>query len=462
MNLRAAALKGGAFLAARHAMSLVIHLVGVALLTRAVGPSHYGIYVGALGVQTYLYNVGQSGLVVYLIRHGGELDAADFDQAFTLLALIGVVLAVTVFFLLPVVEARIGIASFAEVGRVLIGVLPIQLLGLVPMGRLERALNYKAIAPAELAGYVMFYLVALPLAHSGIGEWAPVAGFWAQQLLLAGMLYRIARYRPHFRWDAHRVREMLSYGIRYSGANWIWQTRELVNPLIVGRFLGPTSVAYVALTVRLVEALSFLKGVGWRVSLAVLGQIQSDAHRMARAASDAMRLQVLVLGAVLTGFGLVSHWAIPRLLGPEWTMVTSIYPFVALSYLTHSIFQMEVAMLGVVGMNRQVAVFHLTHLALFAGAALVLVPRLGPVGYGWSEVVALAGYLVLHVQVSQALEAPEYTLTGVWWAAFVSLIFSRQLGWFCLVIPIAALLWPGTTRALGNYATSLVKLRYAD
>ena len=72
------------------------------------------------------------------------------------------------------------------------------------------------------------------------------------------------------------MREMVGYGVNYSGAYWIWQLRDIVNPVIVGKFAGPGAVAFVALTVRLVDALSFLKGVGWRVSLSVLGRMQKE------------------------------------------------------------------------------------------------------------------------------------------------------------------------------------------
>ena len=156
-SLRGAALRGGAFLAGRHSLSLVIHLLGVMLLTRAIGPNNYGVYVGALGVQTYLYAVSSSGSSCSSSATAKTVSDAEFDQAFTLLGAIGVSVATIVFFALPIVEGWIGIEAFAAVGRALVIVLPIQLLGLVPMGRLERALKYRVIAPAELGGYIVFY-----------------------------------------------------------------------------------------------------------------------------------------------------------------------------------------------------------------------------------------------------------------------------------------------------------------
>ena len=111
---------------------------------------------------------------------------------------------------------------------------------------------------------------------------------------------------------------------------------------------------------------------------------------MVRAASKGIRLQTLTLGAVLGGFGLVSIWAIPRLLRPEWMAVTLIYPFVAVGYPAHAIGQFEGVMLSVVNLNRWVAEFYALYVFLFVGSALPLVPRLGAVEDGWGELVVLA------------------------------------------------------------------------
>src|SRR4029079_11417879 len=107
---------------------------------------------------------------------------------------------------------------------------------------------------------------------------------------------------------------------------------------------------------------------------------------MVRAASDGMCIQVVTLGAVLAGFGLASHWVIPRVFGSEWITVTALYPFVAIGYLTHGLFQPEAVMLNVVSLSRRVGEFHLVYLALFVGSALILVPRIGPLAYGLSEI----------------------------------------------------------------------------
>ena len=74
--------------------------------------------------------------------------------------------------------------------------------------------------------------------------------------------------------------ELLSYGLGYSAAGWVWQLRTLSNPLIVARVLGPEAAASVAVASRLVEALSFMRLVLWRVAMPALGRMQEDRARL--------------------------------------------------------------------------------------------------------------------------------------------------------------------------------------
>ena len=53
-SLRTKALKGGAFLTARHGAMVMLGLLGALLLTRIVGPANYGLYNAASGVFGYL------------------------------------------------------------------------------------------------------------------------------------------------------------------------------------------------------------------------------------------------------------------------------------------------------------------------------------------------------------------------------------------------------------------------
>jgi PST family polysaccharide transporter len=461
MSIREAAMRGGSYLVARQAASMAIHLTGVLILTRTIGPKSYGIYATALGIYTVLYIACQSGINVYLIRREGDLTPEHKHQAFSLLLAVGIVVSTLAFLSVPLLQAWTRIDGFAPIARALFALLPFQLLALVPSALLERSLDYRTVSRCEVTGQFLFYVVALPLAFRGAAEWAPTAGAWTQQVSVLAMLSRSARYRPRVQWDRRLAREILTYGWTYSSAIWTWQLRDLVNPLVVSRYAGAAAVGYVALAVRLVDSLSFVKTIGWRLSIPILAPLQGNSQKLVRAVSEGMRLQVLGLGLILAAFGLIAPTVMRELFGEQWVFVAQLYPFIALGYLTNALFNLHISALCLVNRVRGVLLFNAVHLAVFYTAAMLFVPRLGAIGYGWSEIAALSSYAILYAYMARHVGAPTFGVTAVWWAGSATALFGMRLGWWALLGPLVALAWPGTIREFRRYAISFAGLLHA-
>jgi O-antigen/teichoic acid export membrane protein len=449
MSLRTKVLRGGAHLTLRQLLGVVIATVGTILLARALGPGAYGIYAAALGIYSYLNIVCRWGVHVYLIRHQGEPQPQDYHQAFSLLFLTSLAGAGSAIVALPFLERWIGLEGFGPVATALFASLPVGLLQLVPLARLERALDYRRVAPMELAGQVITYAVALPLAYRGLGPWAPVAGLWAQQLLTLSLFYWASAYRPKLYWESARVRAMVGYGLGYSVSDWIWYLRVLVNPLVVGRFAGAEAVGYVALAIRLAEQVSLIiVAAAHRLSIAAFARFQEDRARLARAVAEGTSLQMMAVGPLLAGLGLVAPWVVSPIFGPRWLPVVEIYPFIALGYLSGAVFSLQTSALFVLRRTWEVAIVSLVHLTLFAGSALLLVPHLGVVGYGWAEVGALPSYILLLIWFRTHVGKPISLQTGAWSIAWAAILFTWQLGPWVWASVIVLGIWPASRREL--------------
>lgn len=456
MSLRTQVLRGGTFLVLRQGLGVIIGLGGVLLLTRAIGPEKYGLYAAILNVFVYFQSICQLGIEIYVVRREGEEDSQVYHQAFTLLLLLGLGGIVVSLLGLPLLQAWVRLEGFSSAARVVFLGLPLVLLSQVPLARLERKLDYKKVALIELSSQLVYYLVALPLAFHNAGVWAPVAGWWTQQIQTLGLLYWSAKYRPRFYWNWDLVKQMLGYSVGYSASSWVWQLRNLVNPLIVGRYAGAEAVGFVALAIRIVEVLSFVKNATWRLSIAALARLQGDPIRLAKAITEGMNLQILALGPLLVGVSWVSPAIIPLLFGSHWMPVIQVYPFIALSYFSNAMFNLHSSVLYVLKRNWEVTAFHLVHIALFAGTALLLLPRLqGLEGYGWAEVAALGSYAVIHFFVVQNIPSPHYRLPMLWWAALAAALFVYQLGWWSALGIVAIAVLPGTHQQIQYYVKSL-------
>jgi O-antigen/teichoic acid export membrane protein len=404
----------------------------------------------------FLSLVARAGVNVYLLRCEDTPSEAMYNQAFSFLLLSGISLGGLGLAAAPALGYWFNDDRFFPPLRVLLLVLPLTALSVPAVARLERALDYRSVAALELGQQLLFLIVALVLAWHGLGVWAPVAGYCASQVWMIAGSHALAGFWPRWHWSPALLREMLAYGLGYSASAWVWQLRELVNPLVVGRYAGAEAVGYVALVVRLVDTLGFVSGAIWRISIVALARLQRNRARLLDAVSEGMGLQVLASGPILAGFGWVAPMMLPVLLGPNWLPALAIYPFVALSHLAISAFSLYSSALYVLRRNWEVTRFHLAHVGLLAGAALLLVPRLGPIGYGWAEIVALGSYLVLHSSITAHIGRPEYAPSFLWLIAFSVPVFGISLGpwvWLAILVP---LLWSASRRQVLGAAAIVI------
>jgi PST family polysaccharide transporter len=168
-----------------------------------------------------------------------------------------------------------------------------------------------------------------------------------------------------------------------------------------------------------------------------------------------MELQALALGPLLIAFAAVGGMIIPTVFGARWLPSFEIYPYVALGTLTNCIFSLHASSLYVIRRNWDVALFHIVHMALFAGAAYCLISTVGLKGYGLAEIVALPSYAVLNANVRRAIGAISYRHVLPWYGLFVLSLSLYSAGLWICAIPLLALAWPPTRQRLRGYLAFL-------
>src|SRR5258708_25518897 len=93
------------------------------------------------------------------------------------------------------------------------------------------------------------------------------------------------------------MRDIIGYGFAFAPTWWIFRFQELINPLIVGRYLGSSGVGKTALILRLVDNLSLVVTATARLAQVAFARIQHDMERLRRAHRETMLVQTI--GAVL-------------------------------------------------------------------------------------------------------------------------------------------------------------------
>jgi O-antigen/teichoic acid export membrane protein len=447
-GLRRSAMRGGIYLIGRQVVSVMLKFIGVMLITRVLGPEAYGAYVSALNISQYAAMFGLAGVGVCLLRYEGNVSDEVYRTAYTILAALSLLLVVLLEAVTATLSHWVDVTGFEIVMHIMVLAVPFQLLAVPASVRLERCLDYRRVALLEIVGQGAFYALAIPLVTMEFGPASLAIAWLLQQAVSCLAAHLMTRTRPRFGLDRATARGIARYAMNFSVASWIWQLRMLVNPLVVGPALGAQAVGLIGMTIGILEMLSIIKTVAWRLSVAVLRDFHSNAGKLRRAITEGMELQLLAVGTILLGFAWTGHIIVPWLFGERWAAVMDIYPYVALSYLTISPFNMHSAVLSVINRNQDLIIYHILHIAIFAGVAVFAVRAFGLIGYGYAEVATIPVYIVMHVLLARAIGSPDYRLALLWWAAVAAGLFWAQIGIWTVALPFLALLTPRSRRRL--------------
>jgi len=427
-------MRGSLYLAGRYGLGMVVSLANMLVMTWWIGPHAYGLFVTAMGIVTFLAAVSRGGVDTYLVRSQTPPDRRWYGTAATLILSGSIGLAAIAGAATPLLIRWYGSREFVGPYLALLLTIPIAGLTGVPIAKLERALDFRSIAAIELTGQAAGLVVAALLAWSKAGVWAPVLGQIASQTLTLMASILAARTAFCLLFDGWRAREMLSFGIGFTTSVRTWQLRSLVNPLLVGRFAGAEAVAFVALALRIAEALGTIRLAAGRMTIAALGRLHDRQEQFRRTLERALYLQVITLGPLLCGFALLGPFVLPRVAGARWVPSLVIYPFVAAGVLVNSVYNLQASALFVIGKQWIVMQAYTVHIVLLALTTLILLPRFGIVGYGWAEVMACGSYFTIHAGLRRCV-AISYRQLVPSLAVFVPCLFLTPL--FSLVHRIA-------------------------
>jgi len=415
-------IRGGIYLAVRYGLGVIVSLGNMLVMTWWIGPHAYGVFITAIGIVAFLATLARGGVDTYLVRSEAPPDHRTYGTATTLILGASIALGLAAAATTPLLALWFGNREFVAPYLVLLMTIPVTGLTGVPMAKLERALNFRSIAGIELGGQSTGLLVAALLAWSRPSVWAPVAGqiSWQVFTLVATVVSASFPLRPRF--CVGEARKMLSYGLVLTASLRTWQLRSLVNPLLVGRFVGAEGVAFVALAVRIAEALGTFRVAAGRMAIAVLARMQSRRQDFRGVLERALYLQVVTLGPLLCAFALFGPFILPHMVGTRWTPSLAVYPFVAAGVLINSIYNLQASALFVVGKQWIVMQSYAAHVGLLAASTLFLLPRLGVVGYGWAELMSCSAYVAIHAGIAK-VEPISYRRLAPWVTTLLAGLF---------------------------------------
>ncbi len=447
ISLRSEVYRSGRFLVGRQFVGMAVKMAGILVVTRLIGPQAYGLYAAVAAFGAVLSTVAIFGIDVQLVRAPPEDEAAE-ASAFTMLALSSIVVGTVAFLAAPALGIWLGTPEADRPMRIVAALVPVMVLAVPARARLERALRFGPLAAIDLAADLLVYAVAIPLAVAGAGVLAPVGGFAARHLLLLTATTRLAGFRPRLGLDRDHLRAIVRFGSGYSAGKWISVLGQLINPIIVGRLLGPVGVGHVAMASRIIEQLGAVKQATMRLATAAFARLAADRARLRSAHAEAVLIQVLGAVPLYASAAFVAPVAIPSIFGSEWEPAVPVVALLAIAASVGTLFNLAAPILRVLGRNAPVAGLRAWQVATLFAVTTVAVPSLGAAGYGLARLARTVPFVLADRALRREF-APSYGSGLRWLLAFVPMMLAPWAPAIItplLVLPPVAMLAMPTTR----------------
>ncbi len=245
--------RSGAWAFALRITEQVFSIARLIILARVLAPNDFGLMGIALLAMMALETFSQSGFQQALIQKKENIK--DYlDAAWTVSALRGLVLFAVLFFLAPYV----AIFFKAPIATPLIRVVGLAALlqGLTNIGVLyfQKELEFNKQFIYRASGTLADFVVAVSAALILKSVWALVFGLLAGNFVRLVVSYLVHPYRPHFKLDMAKTKELFGFG------KWILGSSILVflitqgDDIFVGKLLGVTLLGFYQMAYRISNA----------------------------------------------------------------------------------------------------------------------------------------------------------------------------------------------------------------
>lgn len=208
------------------------------VLTRLLTPEDFGVMSAALMVIAFTQIFWEAGMGKALIQRQTDVEDAA-NVAFWVNLCLGFLIAGLLFWgAQPIAITFFQDARVTAVLQVMTLQVILGALSSVQTALLQKEMNFKKLFWVRSTTVAFPGLASIPLAWSGMGYWALVAGSLTGQITQVLMLWRMSSWRPALRFPMGVARPMGKFGAWVGASGLLAWGYAWVDSLVVGKYLG--------------------------------------------------------------------------------------------------------------------------------------------------------------------------------------------------------------------------------
>jgi O-antigen/teichoic acid export membrane protein len=423
--VRGVGLSGSGYL-----LTQLITLATYLVLARLATPRDFGDWAAA----TILVAVGllftESGMLAALIQRRSRIEeAANTALIATLTAgICGTLIALAA---APLVGSYFRSDQIGAVAAVVSGELVLRSMTVVPNAMMERRLAFLRRTIVEPLAAVAFAAAAIVACAHGLGVWGLLIGNYVQTGVDVSATWVLARWRPRPSLASLGMwRELVRYGRHVVAAGIIQRVADQTDRLLVGRFVGTSSLGQYQYALRVAQApYAATLAVASHVLYPAFARISEDPARLRSAYLRSLRWVMAAALPISLGLLPLGEPLIVLVFGDVWRPAGHALMAMCLFAGASALLSINLEGAKAIGRPEILAKVHAAMAVTTVAAMAALVAPFGLYGVAAGlSVGAVAGAAYASLAFTRAVSAPLKRMLGeVWPAAAAALIMAGTL-----------------------------------
>lgn len=317
-NLKIKVINSVSWTLSSRAITEILQLIITIVLARILSPKDYGIVAMSSSLLVFIEGFSTLGFSNPIVQFE-KIERRHLVTAFVSMLMFNILLYLLVFAVSPYVAKFYNEDILINVLRVTALSFIITAFNTVPIAILERSMQYKHIAMANIFRKLIIGIVAIVMAVKGQGVWSLVLAGQLGNLMMFPLLLRYSKWKPEIHFDKSAFKEMFRYGASVTGSGILTIIVRNVDNMIVGKYLGATALGYYSMAYDLMlKPIDYIMSNVGRVYFPALSSIKSDISRIYRAYSKLLEGISLFTFPIATGLFFLAPVFIEVIYGKKW------------------------------------------------------------------------------------------------------------------------------------------------
>ena len=339
MNLKQKALNGVKWTSISSVIIAMLQLVQVAILTRYLDPSDFGLMAivsVVIGFSALFMDMGISSAII----HKQDITKAQLSSLYWLNIFAGTILFFIVYFSASMVSQYYDESQIIPL---------IQLLALTffisAIGNQYRILNQKnllfnRLAKVEVISAFISFIVAVVCAANGYGVYSLVYATLTNVSVsnLIFMLQGLKEHKPSLVYKHNEIKSLIGFGLFQMGERTINYFNSQFDVILIGKLLGTEALGiYNVAKIFVMKPAQIINPVITKVTFPIMSTIQSDTKQLKNIYLKTINYLCSVNFPIYMAIAILSEPLVLVLFGDKWHESIAIMQILALYFIFRSI-----------------------------------------------------------------------------------------------------------------------------